>query len=42
MLRTLNGHTGKVMACDFAPDQKHAISVGYDRTVKLWAHKDEF
>ena len=43
ILRILSGHDGKVMSADFSPiDEKHIVSVGYDRTVKLWAHKDEF
>ena len=43
LLRSLSGHLGKVMACDFSPlDEKHVVSVGFDRTLKLWAHKDEF
>lgn len=43
ILRSLTGHSGKVMSSDFSPtDEKHIISAGYDRTLKLWAHKDEF
>jgi len=34
---------GKVMACDISPmDEKHVVSAGYDRTIKLWAHSSEF
>ena len=35
-------HSGKVMSCDFSRDEKHIVSAGFDRTIKLWAHKDEF
>eukprot|EP01034_Spumella_vulgaris_P029968 gene29968-37108_t len=43
ILRTLSGHSGKVMSADFHPvNEKYVVSAGYDRTVKLWAHKDEF
>jgi WD40 repeat protein len=35
-------HSGKVMSCDFSRDEKHIVSVGFDRTIKLWTHKDEF
>lgn len=42
LLRTLSGHTGRVMACDISVDERHFASAGYDRTVKLWAHKNEF
>jgi U4/U6 small nuclear ribonucleoprotein PRP4 len=42
LLRSLGGHTDKVMACDIAPNEKYIVSAGYDRTIKRWAHKDEF
>ena len=43
LLRSLSGHLGKVMSCDFSPlDEKHIVSGGFDRTIKLWAHKEEF
>lgn len=41
LLATLKGHDGKVMAADFALDEKHLVSCGHDRTFKFWAHEDE-
>ncbi|OWZ24307.1 hypothetical protein PHMEG_000669 [Phytophthora megakarya] len=41
LLTTLRGHDGKVMSADFAPDEKHIVSCGFDRTFKLWAHENE-
>ena len=34
---SLRGHSGKVMAADFSPREDAVISVGFDRTIKLWA-----
>nr|CCA25043.1 U4/U6 small nuclear ribonucleoprotein Prp4 putative [Albugo laibachii Nc14] len=42
LLATLKGHDGKVMAADFALDEKHLVSCGHDRTFKFWAHENEF
>ncbi|TMW62982.1 hypothetical protein Poli38472_005600 [Pythium oligandrum] len=42
LLTTLKGHDGKVMGADFAPDEKHVVSCGFDRTFKFWAHESEF
>ncbi|EGZ17385.1 hypothetical protein PHYSODRAFT_314758 [Phytophthora sojae] len=42
LITTLRGHDGKVMSADFAPDEKHVVSCGFDRTFKLWAHENEF
>ena len=43
LLRSLTGHLGKVMGCDVSSkDERHIVSVGFDRTVKIYAHKDEF
>lgn len=43
MLRSLTGHLGKVMSCDISPvDERHVLSAGFDRTIKLFAHRDEF
>ena len=36
-LRSLAGHSGKVMAADFSPGEQRVVSAGFDRTVKLWA-----
>ena len=41
-LAELGGHEGKVMGVGIAPDSKHLLSVGFDRTFKLWAHENEF
>ena len=41
ILRSMTGHSGKVMCCDMSPDEKYVVSGGYDRTVKLWANKAE-
>ncbi len=35
-LASLKGHTGKVMGADFSPDEQSVVSVGFDRTIKLW------
>ena len=35
-LACLKGHSGKVMGADFSPDETSVVSVGFDRTVKLW------
>jgi WD40 repeat protein len=37
LLRSLVGHSGKVMAADFSPGEQRVASAGFDRTVKLWA-----
>lgn len=42
LVATLRGHDGKVMAADFARDEKHIVSCGFDRTFKFWAHEQEF
>ena len=42
LLQTLQGHIGKVMSADFSPDEKHILSVGFDRTIKYWTHRDEY
>lgn len=47
LLKTCLGHFGRVMASDCSPDDSSAksirfISAGYDRTLKIWAHKSQF
>ena len=38
-----NNNAGKIMSCDINPiDEKHIVSVSYDRSIKVWAHKDEY
>lgn len=37
-----SNNAGKIMSCDISSDEKHIISVSYDRSIKLWAHKSEF
>jgi len=37
LLRVLQGHSGKVMECDFlGNDERKIVSAGFDRTVKIW------
>ena len=42
LLNTLTGHEGKISSCDFAPDEKRVVTCAFDRTLKVWAHEDEF
>ncbi|KAI9913205.1 hypothetical protein PsorP6_005279 [Peronosclerospora sorghi] len=42
LMTTLRGRDGKVMSANFAPDEKHIVSCGFDRTFKIWAHENEF
>ena len=35
-LSTLRGHSGKVMAADISPAEDAVVSVGFDRTLKVW------
>jgi WD40 repeat protein/uncharacterized protein YjbI with pentapeptide repeats len=32
----LIGHSGRILACDFSPDGKRILTVGSDRTGRLW------
>ena len=36
LLKTLNGHIGKVLGVSFSPDSQLIASSGQDNTVKLW------
>ncbi|CAM9214705.1 unnamed protein product [Choristocarpus tenellus] len=42
LLRTLSGHEGKVTGCGISPDERRVVTCSFDRTVKVWAHQDEF
>ena len=42
VLKTLEGHEGKVMCVDVRADESQLVTCGHDRTFKLWAHEDEF
>lgn len=42
LLSTLRGHEGRVSACDWTPDCTRIVTCSFDRTVKVWAHEDEF
>lgn len=37
LVRLLQGHSGKVMECDFlGSSEKKIVSAGFDRTIKIW------
>lgn len=36
MLKVLRGHEGKVMGAGFVNQGKGVVSVGFDKTLKLW------
>ncbi|RCH83047.1 U4/U6 small nuclear ribonucleoprotein Prp4, partial [Rhizopus stolonifer] len=40
MIKSLDGHEGKVMSVDISKDNKFIASSGYDRTFKLWADEN--
>jgi U4/U6 small nuclear ribonucleoprotein PRP4 len=42
LLTTLSGHEGRVVSCDYAPDERRVVTCASDRTIKVWAHEDEF
>lgn len=35
-VKSLKGHSDKVMSCDISGDGNHIVSSGWDRSVKLW------
>lgn len=40
---TLHNHGSKVMSCDISPvDERHIVSVSYDRSIRMWAHINEY
>ncbi|KAG1451913.1 hypothetical protein G6F46_001440 [Rhizopus delemar] len=40
LIRSLDGHDGKVMGVDISRDNKFIASTGFDRTFKLWADEN--
>ncbi|WP_406633207.1 hypothetical protein [Amycolatopsis sp. WGS_07] len=40
LVATLQGHTDRVLALDFAPDGRHLVSAGLDRTARIWDVQD--
>ncbi|KAI9485384.1 MAG: WD40-repeat-containing domain protein [Benjaminiella poitrasii] len=40
LIKSLDGHDGKVMGVDISDDNKFIASTGYDRTFKLWADEN--
>ncbi|KAI8387502.1 WD40-repeat-containing domain protein [Blakeslea trispora] len=40
MIKSLDGHDGKVMGVDISKDNKFIASSGFDRTFKLWADEN--
>ncbi|KAG2203307.1 hypothetical protein INT47_000227 [Mucor saturninus] len=40
LVKSLDGHEGKVMGVDISQDNKFIASSGYDRTFKLWADEN--
>jgi U4/U6 small nuclear ribonucleoprotein PRP4 len=40
LLKTLAGHTNKIMSLDYSQDGKFIATASYDRTFKLWANED--
>ncbi|CAO3677685.1 unnamed protein product [Umbelopsis ramanniana] len=40
LIKSLEGHEGKVMGVDVSNDGKYVVSSGYDRTFKFWADEN--
>lgn len=40
LIKSLEGHEGKVMGIDVSDDGKYIVSAGYDRTFKFWADEN--
>ncbi|KAH8556309.1 WD40-repeat-containing domain protein [Umbelopsis sp. PMI_123] len=40
LIKSLEGHEGKVMGVDVSNDGKYIVSSGYDRTFKFWADEN--
>ena len=36
LLKTLEGHEGKIMDIDISKDEKRLLSCSYDKTWKIW------
>lgn len=42
LLKTLEGHEGRVVGVDFLPDGQRLVTASHDRTFKLWGDMREF
>ncbi|GAB5037490.1 u4 u6 small nuclear ribonucleoprotein [Nannochloropsis oceanica] len=42
LLRTLEGHEGRVVDIDWTPDGRRLVTASHDRTFKVWADSKEF
>jgi WD40 repeat protein len=42
LLKTLEGHEGRVVDVDWAPDGRRLVTASHDRTFKVWADSKEF
>lgn len=38
----VSGHDNKITSFDIFPDERHMVSCSFDRTIKWWAHENEF
>jgi len=42
LLKTLEGHEGRVVGVDWTPDGRRLVTASHDRTFKVWADSKEF